>query len=114
MKVEILMAIQSGNKFTNKKSRWAYKTYRERWYRVLGLYLPPCKTARPDVKVKVKIVSVRARYLDRVNMAQGAKPILDHLKKMGYIRDDSPRWLDDSYDQVIDKGNQRTIITIEG
>jgi len=111
--VEIPMAVMSGNKFTNQKSRWAYKTYRDKWYRVLILFFPPRK-GRPDVRISVKIISVRARYLDTANFAQGCKPILDHLKKSNYIFDDSPRWIDDKYEQVIDKKNQKTIITVGG
>ena len=111
MTVEILMAVRSANAIKNWKNRYRYTAYRNKWYGVLALYLPMRKT-RPTTKVKVTIVSVRARYLDSGNFVAGCKPILDALKKRNYIFDDSPRWISDSYEQVIDSKNQRTIITI--
>jgi len=63
-------------------------------------------------KMKVQITSHRKALLDRDNLVGGAKPLIDALKDVHAIRDDSPAWVSIEYIQVVDKGN-KTVIDLE-
>lgn len=67
----------------------------------------------PQHKMKVRITSYRARYLDPDRLYAGATILIDALRKTRLIKNDSPRWLDLKIDQEIDSKNMRTKITIE-
>lgn len=62
--------------------------------------------------VRMKITSYRKVLLDVGNLIGGAKPIPDVMIKLGLLKDDSPKWCDIEYAQVIDKENPRTEIEI--
>lgn len=62
----------------------------------------PKQEKKPDGLVKVTITRIygrKKRAYDRINFASGCKPILDMLKRQNYIHDDSPKWIDDQYEQ---------------
>lgn len=63
-------------------------------------------------KMRVQIVSHRSAELDRDNLVGGAKPLVDALKDVHVIRDDSPAWAEVEYIQVVDKAN-KTVIDLE-
>lgn len=67
----------------------------------------------PQHKMKVRITSYRARYLDPDRLYAGATLLVDALRKTRLIKNDSPRWLDLKVDQEIDGKNIRTKIRIE-
>lgn len=78
-----------------------YRTYRhhfDRWYMHLRAKLPP-RRGPPDHQVVGRIIVYRGRTLDYANLVGGMKPIPDVLKRLGYIKDDSPRWLVLTYTQ---------------
>jgi Holliday junction resolvase RusA-like endonuclease len=68
----------------------------------------------PTRKMKVRIVSYRARLLDKDNLYSGAKCLVDALRRTRLIRDDSPRWLELEVEQEVDRKNQRTEIEVRG
>jgi hypothetical protein len=67
----------------------------------------------PQHKMKIRITSYRARYLDPDRLYAGATLLVDAIKKMRLIKDDSPHWLTLRVDQEIDSKNMRTKIRIE-
>lgn len=101
--------IKSGNEFNNKfkSSVLLYRKYRKEWEYVIGLIIQPQK--RYEKKMRVVIHSYRKRLLDKGNLVHGCKPILDTLKKIGVIYDDSPKWIEDIYLQSISKKETTTI-----
>lgn len=105
--------IESGNKFNNQRGDpRKYSRYKNLWRNVINLDLAGCSFKRVAERRTIIIISVRSRLLDRVNLAQGAKPILDILQDLNVIYNDSPHWLDDWYFQEIFSENQRTEILI--
>lgn len=58
----------------------------------------------------VKITSLRSRLLDEGNLWGGGKDLVDALKTMGLIRDDSPKWIDLEMKQRL--GGKGTVIEI--
>jgi hypothetical protein len=67
----------------------------------------------PNRKMKVRITSYRARYLDPDRLYAGATLLVDALRRTRLIKNDSPHWIDLRLDQEIDGQNIRTKITIE-
>jgi len=65
-------------------------------------------------KMKLNIVSYRKSFLDKDNFIGGLKPLIDAIKELKLIYDDSPEFLDDDYKQKIEKKrkNNRTEIII--
>jgi Holliday junction resolvase RusA-like endonuclease len=61
---------------------------------------------------RVEIVSFRARYLDKDNLYGGAKVLVDAIRDIGMIVNDSPKWIDLKVRQRLDRANQRTEIKI--
>ena len=69
--------------------------------------LPPrIPVAEP---VRLVLRSYRGRLVDYANLVGGAKMIPDILTRLGYIRDDSPRWFYCEYVQFqVAAAEQRT------
>lgn len=67
----------------------------------------------PQQKMKVRITSYRARFLDPDRLYAGATLLVDALRKTRLIKNDSPHWIDLKIGQEIDSKNIRTKITIE-
>ena len=65
-------------------------------------------------KMRLRIISCRKSFLDRDNFIGGLKILIDSIKELRLIYDDSPEYLDDDYEQKIEKKrkNQRTEIII--
>lgn len=56
----------------------------------------------------------RDREMDRANMIGGMKPVLDAMVRAGLLVDDSPKWLDDRYEQQrVGKGEDGLRVLIE-
>jgi len=63
-------------------------------------------------RMRVQITSHRKALLDRDNLIGGMKPLVDALKDVHAIRDDSPAWVSIEYIQVVDK-THKTVIDME-
>lgn len=88
-----------------------YRQERDAWFILLRQQLPP---RRPDdlSKVRMRIVSYRTRLCDFANLVGGAKPIPDCLIRLGYLKDDAPKWFDCAYEQhQVPAADERTEIT---
>ena len=84
-------SFKSLNNFTH--AHWStWFKYNKLWKRDLGYVVGHGDS--PEIKREVIITSVRKRDLDEDNLKGGAKPIPDCLKKMGWIKDDRPKFCD--------------------
>lgn len=77
-----------------------------------GMPLPPI-FYRSAVPMRMTVRVFRKRRLDYDNAIAGLKPLVDVIKELGIIHDDSPKWLDLGLDERIDLSNPRTEIDIE-
>lgn len=86
-----------------------YTRERDAWFILLRAQLPPRQP--PDEPVRIILRSLRTRLVDYANLVGGAKPIPDCLIRLGYLKDDSPRWFHcDYYQSQVPKGQERTEI----
>lgn len=106
------LKIKSQNaSFYKKNGFWVARADKKRWLNALAIIAK--RALHPAAgKRKVTIVSYRKRLLDYGNLVGGAKPILDALKKLGWIVDDSPAWVIEEYKQFA-VGQEFTEIFIE-
>lgn len=86
-----------------------YTTERDAWFVLLRAQLPPKQPV--DVPKRLAIRAYRNRLMDYANLVGGAKPIPDCLIRLGYLKDDSPRWFTCTYEQFqVKKAEERTEI----
>lgn len=86
-----------------------YRQERDTWFVLLRSELPP--RAPVEGRVRLLIQSFRSRLIDYANLVGGAKPIPDCLKRLGYIKDDSPDWFECAYEQHrVPRAEERTEI----
>lgn len=94
-----------------KGSWWKYHAERVKWRNAVAAI---CKSPPEPVKVpcEVVITTHRARLLDPDNAVAAVKPILDALRRVGWLHDDREEYISLSVAQVkdLDKSNWRTII----
>lgn len=84
-----------------------YHAEKEAWFVLLRAQLTPRKA--PEEPVRLVLRSYRARLMDYANLVGGAKPIPDALIRLGYLKDDSPRWFHCEYFQFqVKKPDERT------
>lgn len=106
--ITIKRRVPSQNK--SQYSHWRHYTReRDAWYVLLRSALSP--RGLVEYPVRIAIRSYRNRLVDYANLVGGAKPIPDCLKRLGYLKDDSPRWFRCSYEQFqVPRGEERTEI----
>jgi hypothetical protein len=86
-----------------------YTTERDVWFVLLRAQLPPRQQV--EVPVTMAIRAYRTRLMDYANVVGGAKPIPDCLIRLGYLKDDSPKWFSCTYEQFqVKKPDERTEI----
>lgn len=86
-----------------------YTRERNAWFALLRQQLMPREPVA--VPVRLAIRSYRTRLCDYANFVGGAKPIPDCLIRLGYIKDDNPKWFHCSYEQFqVGKTEERTEI----
>lgn len=92
----------------------ARKRLRERYgwllVAVAGFSASDCVSG-PE-KRYVRIKSFRRNSVDADNLAGGAKVLLDAMRDVRLIYDDSPEYLEVEYEQEMDRDNPRTLIYI--
>jgi hypothetical protein len=85
----------------------AYTRERDMWYMLLRAQLPPRHGCEAPVRMAIR--SFRLRLIDFANLVGGAKPIPDCLIRLGYLKDDSPRWFSCEYLQFkVARADERT------
>ena len=107
-KVVIMRRVPSQN--ASQYRHWRnYTQERDVWFVLLRSRLPPRSPV--DEPVRMVLHSYRTRLVDFANLVGGAKPIPDSLIRLGYLKDDSPRWFSCDYFQTqVPKAEERTEI----
>lgn len=101
MEIIIRRKLPSQNLWNNKQgSMRIYAAERNKWRTLLQRELGPPRDCPPQKKVHMRIVSYRKRLCDWANLVGGAKPIPDCMIRLGYLRDDSPKWMVCEYEQI--------------
>src|SRR5215469_15577568 len=77
----------------------AYKRLRQAWETAIIYMTPPhdrkfVKESAQISRMMIQLVIHNSREYDPDNLQGCQKPVLDALKNLGYIRDDSERWLE--------------------
>lgn len=95
----------------NDLQRWHWAKRRK--YRVdMGLLIRMQVRARryprAQTPMVLEMLRVGPRCLDYGNLVGGFKPILDALVSEGMLVDDAPRWLQDRYQQLVQKRGRWT------
>ncbi len=89
-----------------------YTRERDVWFLLLRSQLAPREP--PTEPVRLVIHSYRLRLIDYANLVGGAKAIPDCLIRLGYIKDDSPRWFSCDYFQTqVARGDERTELSFK-
>lgn len=93
--------------------RWAYRAHAKAIVAALGIarHIP-----RAAIKRRVTLTRIwgkRQRAFDRGNLIGGLKPVLDGLRDVGLIVDDSAKWCEDHYSQRGPEAQSGIGITIE-
>src|SRR3990167_4253756 len=102
LRLEVAAAAPSPNELRRRYRHWAaYKRLREDWEQRLFLAVPGRQRRawlrmvvekRPRVRVEVTVF--RKRPLDPDNLTGSLKPVLDGMKNLGLIVDDSKEWIE--------------------
>lgn len=61
-----------------------------------------------DQRARVKVTVYRARQQDPDNAVGSVKPLIDALNRLGWLVDDTTRWLDLEVEERIDRKEPRT------
>lgn len=115
--VTIRFVWKSGNVInsTGARSHWAYNKYKQAFEKVFKSHLLSLTKATGFRRITLTRVyglgpkGGRCYDFDRDNLAQGAKPICDILKKYAIIIDDSPEWAEIHYQQEASKDGKSYI-----
>ncbi len=79
-----------------------------------GNPLPPIELRSPDVRMRLTLTLYRARRFDPDNAHGGAKILIDAMRDLALLKNDSPKWLDLRIEQVLekDKAKERTEVEL--
>jgi len=94
LKFDISRLPRSPNRFSGTKHWQQYSSERGKWLRDLAVKL--WGVERKDLEGRFCEVTIQ-RYscvpMDADNAAAACKPVLDSLKELNFIVDDSPHWI---------------------
>ena len=112
LKLNLKNPIQSLNHFQGhhwtKKDNETKKWEKAIWAKCQG------RPFKAKGKMKVRITSLRTRLLDHDNLIGGAKSLVDAMKRLEMIVDDSPEFVEVEYAQQKVGANQsQTVIELE-
>jgi len=107
-KMEIPVSIQSLNRQSTNKgaARFVYGRMKRDFTMCLASdavrqwgHKPQHGNRIANVKL-TRLIGTRGRLMDYDNLVGGAKPLVDALKALGMVRDDSPSWIKVDYQQT--------------
>lgn len=104
-------AILSRNQLDSK--HWSFRSKYSKNWEIWIWREYPRRPQKAQGKMSVKITSLRTRLLDQDNLSGGCKGILDALKRLELIVDDTPKWVEVKYEQRVVKEGRGTIIEVE-
>jgi len=106
--VEIAESVMSRNRLDSM--HWSGRSkYSKKWQALL-LIAFKLKPPQAVGKIRFKITGCRYRLLDHDNFVGGCKGVLDALKRLGVILDDSPEFVEVEYEQrKVKRADAKTI-----
>jgi hypothetical protein len=118
--IEIPRSIPSANQLRRKyRNSFAYKQLQETWQTEIACKIRPALRAQIErfvlkekPKMRVLIQLTKPRLYDLDNFVGGCKPIIDSLRRLGLIHNDSPHWLDLQVEQI-QRSRMRPVTRIE-
>jgi Holliday junction resolvase RusA-like endonuclease len=117
MKFTILTELPSANKLL--RMHWAKRRQikavilTELWVQKLGQGIFNTGERKKIKKSVLITIYHRTRRFDKDNAYAAVKPVVDCLRQLGLIYNDSPRWLDLGVCQELDHKNPRTEVEIK-
>ena len=115
-RIELTLPIVTHSLNVTKTMHWGKLS---RFNKQLELHLVVAwQTARRPTKapkgvhVHLELRSFRHGTLDDDNLRGGCKGLIDALKRLGFITDDSPRYFTASYSQAVQRKNKRTELVL--
>jgi Holliday junction resolvase RusA-like endonuclease len=111
MIISVSKPILSRNQFDGRHWYRKHKETQSWEAEIFAALLGKIKKARGPMRVK--ITSYRKRLLDMDNLWGGGKLLVDAMKRLGLILNDTPKLLNLEYTQKVQKAGQGTIIEIE-
>ena len=118
--IEVPRATPSANQLRRKyRNSFAYKRLQQTWQTEIACKIRPAvlgrawyfvSLERPKMRVLIQLTKPRLYDLD--NFVGGCKPIIDSLRKLGLIHNDSPNWLDLQVEQI-QRSRMRPVTRIE-
>jgi hypothetical protein len=116
MKLVILSPVMSLNKLLNMHYQ-ARRRLRLKYMWEIRLVLQELGESVPDYpeekRKKLRIVSFGTKLMDKENLYGGSKVLVDAIKGLRLIYDDSPKWINYKIKQDFKEKKRRTEITIE-
>ena len=97
LEIEIPETILSRNRLDTMHWSKRYR-YSQKWEALIWRAFN-CKPPRARGKVKLKITSLRPGILDHDNLVGGCKGIIDAMKRLGMLIDDTPSFVEVEYQQ---------------
>jgi len=116
MKLTILGELPSTNK--RERMHWAQRSKLNKailtiiWIQKLEQRIFPAKPEKKKKSVTITLYH-KTRRFDKDNAYGAVKPVVDALRKLSLIYNDSPRWLDLGVVQELDHEKPRTEIEIK-
>lgn len=84
-----------------RRAHWSVQRKERNWWLFLLAGALRGYRRAPDRRMLLIIISYRNRLVtDKANLIGGAKELVDAIKHVGLLKDDSDRWVEISYRQV--------------
>lgn len=101
LKLSIPRCLESRNEYGGPKGHWKLQSHKKNWEQAIGeaflivkangkinpRFVLPCEEIR-----RIQVEVYRKRLIDPDNLS--LKAMLDAMKRLGFIKDDSARWLE--------------------
>ena len=118
--IEVPRATPSANQLRRKyRNSFVYRRLQETWQAEIACQIRPAVRAEilrfvveENPKMRVLIQLTKPRLYDLDNFVGGCKPIIDSLRRLGLIHNDSPHWLDLQVEQI-QRSKMRAFTRIE-
>ena len=99
--IHVAMCPPSGNVLHRRyRSPHAYRKLREKWEQSIAYAVKDASEKNALIKqahacrMHLKVTLIHKGMFDDDNLYSSLKPVLDALVKVGYLRDDSAKWLE--------------------
>lgn len=122
--IEVPLVAPSTNVLRRKyRNPHAYRCLRENWENFLFYFKPHAyrndspqrmiREAAERARIRVQVTVYHTKKYDRDNLWGSQKPVLDALRNIGFIKDDSDDWIELLMPQQVIGKERKTVVTLE-